>query len=439
VIVAVGTYYENILWPNTQAILLTSGGSSETIIDGEHQGSVITIDVELDTSTIINGFTIQNGEAWNGGGIRIESSNPKLIDMIVRYNKTVWGDGVYGGGIYCLNSNPILKNIVIFNNTCDGGDGEGFGGGLACIKSSPILFDVYVIENILFSWTMAGGGGGIYLGNHSNPIFNNVTISGNKAFGDAGGGICCDSSSPALINVNIIGNISQWGGGISVSNSNPELELCSISENVAIDVGGGIVCWGNSNPTIYECIISNNSGDGVYSYSNPEINYCIIKGNNGYGIFNNDSTIIINAENNWWGDATGPSGFGPGTGDSVSQWVDYEPWLGGVSEINERLFNFMPKDYILFQNFPNPFNPTTTIKYSIPQTSKVVIKVFDIQGNEIEILVNEEKSAGTYEVEFSTSSLPSSVSAKGGYASGVYFYRLQAGVFVETKKMVLLR
>jgi len=95
--------------------------------------------------------------------------------------------------------------------------------------------------------------------------------------------------------------------------------------------------------------------------------------------------------------------------------------------------------YNLEQNYPNPFNPSTTFRYSIPQTSKVVIKVYDILGNEVATLLDEEKSVGTYEVEFNTSALSGSVSAKGGYASGVYFYQLRAGEYVNTKKMILLK
>jgi len=103
-----------------------------------------------------------------------------------------------------------------------------------------------------------------------------------------------------------------------------------------------------------------------------------------------------------------------------------------------------PKDpslekFILSQNYPNPFNPSTMIKYSIPELSYVTIKVYDVLGNEIATLVNEEKSIGSYEVEFNISSLQGSVSAKGGYASGVYFYQLKAGDYVETKKMLLLK
>lgn len=89
----------------------------------------------------------------------------------------------------------------------------------------------------------------------------------------------------------------------------------------------------------------------------------------------------------------------------------------------------IPESFILTQNFPNPFNPSTKIKYLIPQSSNVVIKVFDILGKEIETLVNEEKHSGTYEVTWYAGNLP----------SGVYFYQIKAGSFVETKKMILLR
>lgn len=88
-----------------------------------------------------------------------------------------------------------------------------------------------------------------------------------------------------------------------------------------------------------------------------------------------------------------------------------------------------PNSYNLAQNYPNPFNPATSIQYSIPYRSEVVLKVFDILGNEVATLVNEEKERGVYTVNFNGS----------GLASGMYLYRLQAGSFVETKKMILMK
>jgi len=89
----------------------------------------------------------------------------------------------------------------------------------------------------------------------------------------------------------------------------------------------------------------------------------------------------------------------------------------------------IPEEYTLYQSYPNPFNPTTKIKYSLPNSDIVSLKVFDILGREIAVLVNEYKTAGTYSVEFNASK----------FASGVYFYQLKSGNFLETKKMTLLK
>ena len=91
--------------------------------------------------------------------------------------------------------------------------------------------------------------------------------------------------------------------------------------------------------------------------------------------------------------------------------------------------NLVPSNFTLYQNYPNPFNPATTISYSIPTEGKVIIKVFNLLGREVAELVNEEKGAGSYQVSFNASSL----------SSGVYFYRIRAGDFVQTKKMILLK
>ena len=89
----------------------------------------------------------------------------------------------------------------------------------------------------------------------------------------------------------------------------------------------------------------------------------------------------------------------------------------------------VPEKYELSQNYPNPFNPSTKINYQIAQNNFISLKVYDVLGNEVTTLVNENKTAGYYEINFDASSL----------SSGVYLYKLQAGSFVETKKMILLK
>ncbi len=95
--------------------------------------------------------------------------------------------------------------------------------------------------------------------------------------------------------------------------------------------------------------------------------------------------------------------------------------------------------FVLEQNYPNPFNPSTKIKYSIPsnlkrETSNVSLKVYDVLGNEVATLVNEQKPAGNYEIEFNSTGMIHQT-----LSSGIYFYQLRAGSFIDTKKMILLK
>jgi hypothetical protein len=89
----------------------------------------------------------------------------------------------------------------------------------------------------------------------------------------------------------------------------------------------------------------------------------------------------------------------------------------------------LPIVYKLEQNYPNPFNPTTIIKYAVPERSNVLIKIYDVLGSEVVTLVNEEMDAGWYQKVFDAS----------GYASAMYIYRMQAGNYISTKKMLLIK
>lgn len=108
-------------------------------------------------------------------------------------------------------------------------------------------------------------------------------------------------------------------------------------------------------------------------------------------------------------------------------WMD----LNMIGEPTEVAFQSseIPLDFVLEQNFPNPFNPTTTISYSIPSDNFVSIKLYDVLGNEVITLVNEQKQAGRYEMLFNASNI----------ASGVYYYQINSGSFTQTRKLMLLR
>jgi hypothetical protein len=89
----------------------------------------------------------------------------------------------------------------------------------------------------------------------------------------------------------------------------------------------------------------------------------------------------------------------------------------------------VPTTFALSQNFPNPFNPLTTIRYSLPLSANVKLAVYDLLGREITTLVNEEQSAGWKEVEWNAKNI----------SSGIYFYKLTTGIFVDIKKMIVVK
>lgn len=125
------------------------------------------------------------------------------------------------------------------------------------------------------------------------------------------------------------------------------------------------------------------------------------------------------------------AGHGGGGFDSVSSKIAvadfFDKFLKSITTIGFETVT--ANDFKLFQNYPNPFNPSTVINYQLPVVSKVSLKIFDVLGREVKNLVDEEKTPGSYKVEFNGN----------GLVSGVYFYQLRTGKYVETKKFVLTK
>ena len=110
----------------------------------------------------------------------------------------------------------------------------------------------------------------------------------------------------------------------------------------------------------------------------------------------------------------------------IGFWYQYSQT---ITNVEDRWMYEVPKQFELYQNYPNPFNPTTVIRYGIPKESSVKLVVYNILGEVIKTLVENKQKAGSYEVNFNASNL----------ATGIYIYRIQAGDFVDTKKMILMK
>jgi predicted outer membrane repeat protein len=229
VLVQPGTYVENINFNGKNIVVgspfLVTGDTayiSQTTIDGDASGSVVSFFNGEDSTAVLSGLTLTNG-SFSGGGIYCHSSNPSIENVTIRGNSSAlwWQDG---GGMWCYKADPRLVNVIITGNT------SSRGGGIYCFRSSPSL------ENVTISGNTASKGGGVYTYD-SGPNLENVTISGNTGY-QGGGGIYCSNSTPTLTGVTINGNFSQHGegGGIYSYYSSPSFDSenrCNIYLNHA--------------------------------------------------------------------------------------------------------------------------------------------------------------------------------------------------------------
>jgi predicted outer membrane repeat protein len=269
VLVNPGTYIENINYNGRNIVLgslflttLDTSHISQTVIDGNSTGRVVTFENGEDSTAVLSGFLIINGNTvGDGGGIYVYTSNPTLNHLIIQNNQSG-----RGGGIACINnSNPIIFSVQIKNNS------SSEGGGIYCrTNSSPRIYNTLVSSNVSTT-----EGGGFSLEWDCNPSIENVTVSGNISI--AGGGIRTNNSSnPILTNVIIYGNTAlESGGGFHIYNSNPILTDVTISGNTAVSYGGGISCDGQSSPILENVTIENNAavdGGGIFlSSSSPSL------------------------------------------------------------------------------------------------------------------------------------------------------------------------
>lgn len=223
VLVAPGTYTENINFSGKAITVTSSGGAAVTTIDGGAKASVVIFNTGEGQGSVLNGFTIQNGSAagtssnpnLEGGGIYIRSTSPKITNNIIQNNKACSD----GGGIAVNSGSPLIQGNTIQNNTQSGCSGGSGGGGieLGGAGSGQILGNV-IINN---TWP-SGNGGGISMNAAGTPTISNNTIYGNTATGVSpaarGGGISTINSSDAIITQNLIyNNTAGQGANISLS------------------------------------------------------------------------------------------------------------------------------------------------------------------------------------------------------------------------------
>jgi len=300
------------------------------------------------------------------------------------------------------------------------------GGNWTFVSSGLTNRSVYALaihNTNLFAGTL----GGVYLSTNDGTNWTHVSsgmtdttvtslaVSGTNLFAGTQGGHIFLSTN----------NGTNWTEADSGLTSSFVQALDTIGTNIFAGTGGGVFLSTNSGThwtpvtsgltkSVYALLVSGTNllagtQSGVYRSSNNGTSWTAVNsglGNSVYALSANGTYLFAGARG------------------SV--------WRRPLSEILTSVqppWSQQPEAFVLDQNYPNPFNPSTTIKYELPTSSMVRLSVYDLLGREVSVLVNERKAAGSYEVKFDGSNL----------ASGVYFYRLQAGSYVNTKKLLLLR
>jgi HYDIN/CFA65/VesB family protein/VCBS repeat protein/ASPM-SPD-2-Hydin domain-containing protein len=205
VLVAPGTYKENINFMGKAITVTSASGAQVTIIDGGGTAPVVTFSNGESSTSILNGFTVQNGfGSLNGGGIFINSASPTLTNNNISNNKAC-----EGAGIAAISGSPIIKGNIISNNFqagCSGGTG---GGGIGLVGGTS----TQILGNVIANNTIGVEGGGIAMFGAGTPQIRSNVIIGNVA--TSGGGISMVNQSDADITQNvIIGNSAPQGGGV---------------------------------------------------------------------------------------------------------------------------------------------------------------------------------------------------------------------------------
>ena len=422
-----GTYFENINFKGKKIVITSrfyEHGNlnfiQSTIINGSKPANTDTASCVLiisgeDSTTVLQGFTITGGQG------------------------TKWRDehgaGIYreGGGILIAKSSPTIRFNIIINNEAVNisGVNSGGGGGVRAGDGNPKILNNIVTSN------KGRYGAGIVL-NYTGAVVKNNIITNNSGGQDFGGGALWmnhDGSSPKIIENNTI--TANKVVGVYVYQGSSIIRNCIIwadppTSTVQILVRSG-------GPTVsYSNILGDYSGtENIFSdplfadstFSLQDNSPCVDAGDKAVGFNDPENSLLP-------GTALPPSRGsllndmgaygGPGAGKFPNFNLPTSVALNGYS---------LPSEYRLLQNYPNPFNPATKINFSIPKTSYVTIKVFDLLGKEVAMLTDEKKSAGNYSLEFNA----------GNLASGVYFYSMQAGAsagsaaFTETRKLIVLK
>ena len=484
ILVHEGVYHESVNVDNREltigSMFMLDHGNEDyidnTVLDGQNSYRLIRgsySQISLIGITIINGF-----DDGYSGAIGMDMSDLTISDCRFRENYA----GANGGVMNLNGTNLNVSNSDFYNNSSERASVINIGnhtetGRIINININKSKFrsnigqrrgainvwgsDTTSFTNCEFFENISGSYGGGFIVHSTNYLsIDSCNISNNTAINGTGGGLSVWSIgegviSNSLISNNLIPDTAEYsfGGGISLwADAEIVIRNCTITNNSS-NKSSGIRIKHNSHCNIINSIIWGNESTeqiGIYddlfeedtastldiSFSNLQYGIDSIYVDELSSINNYDNLSMINlnplfcnadssdyalAENSPCVDA----------GENDSNLGSFGIGCDAILSISEELF---PVSYTLNQNYPNPFNPVTTLRYDLPENSLVNITIYDMMGRQVKTLVNQAQDAGYKSVIWNaTNDYGKPVSA------GIYLYQIQAGEYISTKKMVLLK
>ncbi len=446
-----------------------------TIVDGDSTGSVVSFTNGETTDAVLVGMTIRHGFSdGNGGGINCANSSPSILNCHIRNNYAE----TRGGGINCEpESNAIISNCLITENTVGSG-----GGGIWCGENSnPVITDCIIVANEA-RWN----GGGINMYIDCAPVIRNCEICDNTAGSKGGGIIASQDCSPEIRECVFMWNRAATGGAIAVERrAAPDIRNCLFFDNFG-DLGSSIAVMQDAAAALINCTVSWSPIRGwtraVYSSASRVIFInTIIHGISPLEIaVDSDSAassltltrcdiaggresidLNDNGEVNWlqgnidetplfvdfgnmdfnlseyspcidagtaffaWEDDTlinlseeDYNGFAPDMGALESDFAGVIPETGPL-----------PESFDILSIYPNPFNSSTTITYSLPVQSPATLNIYNTRGQLVDVLLDRVMSAGRHFKGWNAAEMP----------AGIYWVKLEGGGKKDLRKVVLVR
>lgn len=386
-----------------------------------------------------------------GGAIYVNN----YYDLTIKNCRFESNNSVSGGAIAIYGSHTTVKNCLFVNNSS-----SSHGGAIYCRGGIPI------VQNNVFMHNRGGSrGGALYFDYAYGAIHNNV-FGFNSAY--TGGAVSCYNAHPRMQGNLFYKNSAQTDGcAISLSNFlNDEIANCTFVDNYSSTnspYASAVYCLETSSPRFYNSIFWNPGISEIYAITYfqpcyPQFYNCIGEVGNYEGENNlDDDPLFVSAETYDYhlqdGSPAIDAGLNEPNGVDMLDWdldSNERIWDGdgdGIATIDIGVYEYgaptsdledpvvqVPEKYLL-SNYPNPFNPNTTIKFSLPEDGKIKISLFNIKGQKVKTVIDNKFAKGNFEIEWN--GLDGSGNA---VSSGIYFYKLSVnGKSKMIKKCLLLK